>query len=71
LNGQVRIECWSRAAAAQALGCEERVLDEIVGAGLVPVIWAGPVGRQKGSNEIVGEQFDYIAGCFVPLREGA
>jgi hypothetical protein len=71
LKQQINIECWSRASAAQALGCDERMLDEIVSAGLVPVIAVARGVARKGSDRIVGEQFDYIAGEFVPLREEA
>jgi hypothetical protein len=65
-----RIKCWSRTNAALVLGCPEDVLIEIVRAGLVPVIEVGAENRKRPAG-IVGEQFDYLAGKFVPLREDA
>jgi hypothetical protein len=71
MNREIHIKCWTRPNAAQVLGCEQRVLDEIVGTGLVPIIEVGRRSRRKASDSVLGKQFDYIAGAFVPLRSFA
>ena len=38
MTRKARLECSSTAAAAQAVGCDERMLAEIIKAGLVPTI---------------------------------
>lgn len=52
---EVRMKFWSASSAAKALGCEERVLLDIMCAGLIPVestegdeIRWDMVGRMRG-----------------------
>ena len=65
------LKCWSLSSAARLLRCDEGVLVEIIRAGLVPIIEIAPGSRKGDRDDVVGEQFDYIEGAFVPLREKA